>query len=162
MTAIISQAEAKSLGLKRYFTGKPCKHGHVCERYICSSCVECAVAKSQSWAKANSDKKRQANKKWKNNNKEADRSIKRKWKKENRAKCKKQEEQWRSKYPEKVKAFRNKTLNKHRKKYYEKNKEYMKKNKESIYAERRKKYRIRVEGDYFLSLAENEDQPTNL
>jgi hypothetical protein len=44
---IISRAEAGALGLKRYFTGKTCKHGHICERYVSSSvCVECMVAAS--------------------------------------------------------------------------------------------------------------------
>ena len=39
---IISRSEAKAKGLKRFFTGKPCKHGHVAERYVGSSgCVEC-------------------------------------------------------------------------------------------------------------------------
>ncbi len=38
---IISRKEAKEQGLKRYFTGKPCKHGHISERYIGGSCVEC-------------------------------------------------------------------------------------------------------------------------
>jgi hypothetical protein len=37
----ISRAEAKAKGLKRYFTGKPCKHGHVAERYIAGRCIEC-------------------------------------------------------------------------------------------------------------------------
>ena len=39
---IISCAEAKAQGLKRYFTGKPCKHGHVAERSVGSSnCIAC-------------------------------------------------------------------------------------------------------------------------
>jgi hypothetical protein len=39
---IISRAEAKAKGLKRYFTGKPCKHGHVAERQVFNAtCVEC-------------------------------------------------------------------------------------------------------------------------
>lgn len=39
---IISLAEAKKRGLKRYFTGKPCPQGHVAERYTTkSSCVVC-------------------------------------------------------------------------------------------------------------------------
>lgn len=42
MTDIISRAKAKALGLKRYFTGEPCKYGHVAERYVVSwSCVSC-------------------------------------------------------------------------------------------------------------------------
>jgi hypothetical protein len=31
---IISREEARQKGLKRFFTGKPCKHGHVCERRV--------------------------------------------------------------------------------------------------------------------------------
>jgi hypothetical protein len=38
---IISKKEAKDLGLNRYFTGKPCKHGHLSERYMCNGCVSC-------------------------------------------------------------------------------------------------------------------------
>lgn len=39
---IISRQEAQSLGLKRYFTGKSCKHGHIDERTIGScSCFTC-------------------------------------------------------------------------------------------------------------------------
>jgi len=35
-------AEAKSLGLIKYYTGKPCKKGHIAERYTKSgTCVEC-------------------------------------------------------------------------------------------------------------------------
>jgi hypothetical protein len=38
---IISRKEALSLGLKRYFTGKPCRHGHVSERWVDGGCVGC-------------------------------------------------------------------------------------------------------------------------
>lgn len=42
MTAIITRAEAKSQGLKRYFSGLPCMHGHVAERFTSSGrCTEC-------------------------------------------------------------------------------------------------------------------------
>lgn len=40
---VILRPEAARLGLKRYFTGKPCAHGHVSERYvnsrICRACL---------------------------------------------------------------------------------------------------------------------------
>jgi len=40
---IISKHEAKARGLSRYFTGKPCKHGHIAERKTSqSNCIECA------------------------------------------------------------------------------------------------------------------------
>lgn len=50
MTAmqIVSRQEAKERGLTRYFTGKPCKHGHVDEKYVVNgSCVVCTVCATQ-------------------------------------------------------------------------------------------------------------------
>jgi len=40
---IITRKEAREKGLKRYFTGKPCKRGHVAERYVSHNrpCVVC-------------------------------------------------------------------------------------------------------------------------
>jgi hypothetical protein len=39
---IISRSEAKQQNLKRYFTGEPCKRGHIAERITAKSyCVEC-------------------------------------------------------------------------------------------------------------------------
>jgi 5-methylcytosine-specific restriction endonuclease McrA len=39
---VISRKEAKALGLKNYFTGKPCKYKHISLRYVsCGRCVEC-------------------------------------------------------------------------------------------------------------------------
>ena len=39
---LISKKNAKLQGLPRYFTGKPCKHGHMSERFINDGhCVEC-------------------------------------------------------------------------------------------------------------------------
>lgn len=35
---IVTRAEAKARGLKRYFTGRPCKRGHICERYV-NECI---------------------------------------------------------------------------------------------------------------------------
>ena len=38
----ISRRQAKESGLKKYYTGKPCKKGHVCERFVSVGiCVEC-------------------------------------------------------------------------------------------------------------------------
>ncbi len=49
--AVISRAEAKALGLKRYFTGKPCKWGHVAERYIGGVCLKCDSERTSNPAK---------------------------------------------------------------------------------------------------------------
>lgn len=40
--SLATRAEAKAAGEKKYFTGKPCKHGHISERYTCTGqCVRC-------------------------------------------------------------------------------------------------------------------------
>ena len=47
---VILRAKAKELGLKRYFTGKPCKFGHIAQRKIENgSCVECAKGLTRRW-----------------------------------------------------------------------------------------------------------------
>lgn len=39
---VASRAQARALGLTRFFTGTPCVYGHICERYVSSNgCVEC-------------------------------------------------------------------------------------------------------------------------
>ena len=40
---VISRSDALALGLKRYFTGEPCKRGHISERSVGSRgrCLEC-------------------------------------------------------------------------------------------------------------------------
>lgn len=42
---------------KRYFTGKPCKYGHIAERLISNkNCIECLREKKLTWASNNSKK----------------------------------------------------------------------------------------------------------
>lgn len=53
----MERKEAIKLGLYRYFTGKPCKHGHKAERYTFSgACIECLAAMQkkarQQWTEA--------------------------------------------------------------------------------------------------------------
>ena len=45
-----TRAEAKAQGAPYYFTGEPCKHGHVAPRKTKGACVECLKAE---WAKGN-------------------------------------------------------------------------------------------------------------
>ena len=54
---IITRQEAIAQGLKRYFTGKPCKHGHIAE-WNCSSkaCLTCAAASAKAYREANLEK----------------------------------------------------------------------------------------------------------
>ena len=53
----ISLAQAKAQGIKRYFTGKPCKNGHVSERLVQGArCVACKAI----WAAADQKKHKAA------------------------------------------------------------------------------------------------------
>jgi hypothetical protein len=46
---ILSRREAHAQGLKRFYTGEPCKHGHRCERFTSSGgCIECQTFKTPS------------------------------------------------------------------------------------------------------------------
>jgi hypothetical protein len=47
---IITRKEAQEKGLPRYFTGKPCKRGHVCERYCRrGTCVDCTASRTNAF-----------------------------------------------------------------------------------------------------------------
>lgn len=42
MLHIIQRRHARAIGMSRYFTGKPCPRGHVCERGTCNKkCIQC-------------------------------------------------------------------------------------------------------------------------
>jgi hypothetical protein len=54
MTALISRQNAMALGLKRYFTGKPCKRGHVSEMQTASrKCLDCERQRNNANYRAN-------------------------------------------------------------------------------------------------------------
>jgi hypothetical protein len=62
---IISRDEAKALDLKRFFTGKPCKRGHIAERSVHSGrCLECGRARSAKWKAANQKRVRETRRKY--------------------------------------------------------------------------------------------------
>ena len=48
-----SRAEAKATGAKYYFTGEPCKHGHVAPRKTKGACIEWLKVE---WEKANTER----------------------------------------------------------------------------------------------------------
>jgi hypothetical protein len=56
---IISCNEAKALGLKHYFTGRPCKYGHVAKRDVDGHCVECARKHWREFRAANLEEERE-------------------------------------------------------------------------------------------------------
>ena len=53
---IVDRASARSRGLSRFYTGKPCKRGHITDRHVVSgSCVLCLRAVTRQKEAANPD-----------------------------------------------------------------------------------------------------------
>lgn len=66
---IISRNKAKELGMSRYFTGKPCKHGHISERMVTNhGCAECSRLACSDYSKKYREKERKRNKEYRNKN----------------------------------------------------------------------------------------------
>jgi hypothetical protein len=62
---LTSRAQAKEQNLTRYFTGKPCRHGHVAERLVVNgTCYECTKQRVQKWQKENPEKVKVNHAKW--------------------------------------------------------------------------------------------------
>lgn len=52
---VISRKEARTRGFERYFTGEPCKRGHVAPRNaITGKCTECRFPSADKWREYNS------------------------------------------------------------------------------------------------------------
>ena len=61
---VISREEAKNRGFTRYFTGKPCKRGHVAERDVSNwTCVECSKISQKNIYRENPEPKKRNRKK---------------------------------------------------------------------------------------------------
>lgn len=55
---IMTIRAAEKAGLKHYFTGKPCRYGHLSPRYVSTwRCVKCSVERVITWQNENRDKK---------------------------------------------------------------------------------------------------------
>lgn len=66
------RSEAASHGASRYFTGKPCKHGHTAERQTSDgACIVCRDDKAKAWAEKNREKCLVNSKAWKDRNQDA-------------------------------------------------------------------------------------------
>lgn len=106
---IILRKEAKSLGIKRYFTGKPCLNGHTSERFTSNGlCYACAIAYRQQPHAREDHRIHQY--KWYHKNIELGRAISKKWAakhsekytRHNRANVKR----WRKENPDKLRVQR--------------------------------------------------------
>lgn len=123
---IVSKQQASALGLKKYFTGKPCKQGHIAERYVAkSTCCECLKINAEKTRDARNARSREryhsmsedqrekernrlkllARKKYKENP-QAKRDASKKYRDRNKEKAIQRCANWRKENPEKLKSYR--------------------------------------------------------
>jgi len=68
---IITRKEALAQGLTHYFTGKPCKRGHIAARYTSTkSCVDCNKQHGKQFLAANPGKSTEYSQRWQSKNPE--------------------------------------------------------------------------------------------
>jgi hypothetical protein len=66
MQKLITRQQAKSLGLKRYFTGAPCHQGHLAERMLSNArCIDCLRQYESDHLRRRTDARRATNRKYK-------------------------------------------------------------------------------------------------
>ena len=116
---VISRREAKQQGLPRYFTGNPCKHGHISERQTSKGeCIRC----KQIWQSNNSDTR----KAWH----EANRERLRKKRNKNKEEVNRKKREWFSKVghirAKEYRAENAEQIRRYAKQYYERNKDRLK------------------------------------
>lgn len=71
MSALVTRKQAIERGEKRYFTGKPCKNGHLSERQVNGNgCIKCMRERSKEYWERNPEKLKRKLKCWKDRNKE--------------------------------------------------------------------------------------------
>lgn len=114
----ITRQAAKAACLTRYFTGKPCKYGHVAERTVSNgACTKCSAPRREkwkaanadniaaakaAWASANKDKVRLKSAKWRNKNVELRAAKQREYRKNNLEKETARQARWLADNPEKM------------------------------------------------------------
>lgn len=103
---IVSRDDAILTGSKFFFTGKPCKHGHIARRYVSSGCVVCSEKQRSEWWGENKDYHKKLMADWYQENREKQDAYSAKWARENKARRSKHHAKWRSKNIERVRLVK--------------------------------------------------------
>ena len=105
---IITKAEAKAAGLKCYFTGEPCRHGHVAERIASNGdCYECMRERVANWQAANPEAVRESRARYNTKNAENIRERSARYSAENQDKRRASKARWSAKNPGYATRWRN-------------------------------------------------------
>ncbi|MDC8803936.1 hypothetical protein PRZ61_10860 [Halomonas pacifica] len=92
---VISREEAITQGLREYFTGKPCKYGHVAGRKVSNTgCVECVRSSGAKYREKNKDRVAARKHAYHIANREKKAEYNRRYAKENAERIARQKRQW--------------------------------------------------------------------
>lgn len=108
MFLLLPRKIATERGIPRYYTGKPCRNGHVCEKYTKkASCVECSRSSTRKHytIPENMEKKRIRNAAWNSENRDLANSMSRSWQEIHRQKVRASCSRWKSENKDKVNAY---------------------------------------------------------
>lgn len=120
----VTRADAQALGVSRYFTRKPCKHGHIAFRYVanksCAICQDLATLppevrsiKRKKAYEANKEHELELSGIWYNNNKDRKREVRYIWLDENAEHVRETQYAWNAANPDAYLAiFRNRRARK--------------------------------------------------
>ena len=104
---IIQKPKARELGLSRYFTGKPCKRGHLALRYAEGKCTACVMIDSGEWQKRNPDKVKKAKNDYLKRHKDKHRKAVATWQKRNIPKLRQATREWFARNPDRRRIYVN-------------------------------------------------------
>ncbi len=124
-TELISRSQAKENGLRQYFTGGPCKHGHIAKRNVANGvCLECARDIEARYRDSNREKFREKwrrsekrrnpiesnerKKRWASANQEKVAAKVKRWKNANRDRVREHQKKYRDANPDKI-SIKNKS-----------------------------------------------------
>ena len=103
---IISKTQARDNGASTYFTGRPCKHGHISERYVSNGhCKDCIDRRHKEWRKAHPEKTNAISQRWKEKNREALAEYKKRYRSEFPEKHAKNAVEYRKRHTSKIRAL---------------------------------------------------------
>lgn len=100
---IISKAEAIKQGLNYYFTGKPCKRGHIAYRLLSSPhCSQCNIEKRKKRYQNNIEQQRETARNYYHSNKQKAASYSKQWQQQNKDYIYEKNKRWRAQNTQKA------------------------------------------------------------
>lgn len=154
--AVKSRDEAVASGERHYYTGKPCKYGHVAKRLVSTrQCMECKRENSRRQYAEDPESASKRRREWYANNRDYARERRRDYYKENRDLCVEYAREYRKKNPQKVaesnaksRLLNRESRNAYSRKWHADNREHSLKYKREYYAENRDQEISRARENY--------------